>query len=143
MADMVLADVASLMQTVTGYTPESTGQVLLETMQLMGEPVSSRSAYNYSVLSISNRLISELFDINNAIRKKNGKATFTEYPILKTLSDTVPFEYETISNIFIYGLAYWLFVQDEEYTKANAMLAQYERGMMRAPAHYELVTRII
>lgn len=143
MADMTLASVASLMQTETGYIPLKEGEILDQTMQLMGEPRSVRADYEYSLLSISNRLITELYDINNATRVKNGKEEFTEYPVLITVNDILPFEYETISNIFIYGLAYWLFMQDEEYVKANAMLAQFNLGKTRAPAVYRKVKSIV
>lgn len=143
MADMTLAGVASLMQTEAQYTPKSEDEILDETMQFMGEPRSVKTQYAYSLISISNRLISELYLVNNACRVKNGKEPFVEYPLLTTMDDIVPFEYEIISNLFIYGLAYWLFVQDEENVKANAMLAQYNMAKASTPSIYKRVRSVV
>lgn len=138
--DLTLANVASLMQTETGYTPMVESDILRDTVLFMGE--EQDSFYTRSLISISNKLIVELFGINNAIRRKNGKEKFTEYPIITSMSDTLPFEYQAIEGMFVYGLAYWLFMQDEEWIKANAMLQQFNAMKQQfAPCLYTKVRR--
>ncbi len=97
----------------------------------MGEAQKYRKDYIPFVVGLTNRLISDLFRVNNTIREDAGKAPLTETPLVKTLSDQIPFEYETISNMMVYGLAWWLLFQDEENVKANAMNAIYEGNKQR------------
>ena len=143
MADVTLSDLASVVQTEHDWIPKQHNEVLSDTTRFMGE-AASYSYYATSMVATSNNLIVELFGINNAMRKKNGKPKFTEYPVITTIEDILPFEYNIIFGLFVYGLAYWLFVQDEEYMKANAMLAQYEAMKQKfAPCLYTPVESIV
>ena len=143
MADIVLADVASVVQTDHHWLPKHTSEILAETTQFMGKS-GSYAYYADGMVSITNNLIVELWGINNAARKKNLKPKFTEYPVITTMEDILPFEYEVIFGVFVYGLGYWLFMQDEEYLKANAMLAQFNAMKSKfAPALYTKVESIV
>lgn len=82
-------------------------------------------------VGLVNRLLGELFEINNSIRRNHGKSPLQSIPCLADSKDVIPYEYETISNIMVYGLAYWLLFQDEEQNMANVMNAMYEENKLR------------
>jgi len=142
MADIVLSELASVVQTEQGYKKSSVDDILVEALGMMGESPNDKQDFEEGLISTCNRLLTELYKANNAIRIINGKEPFTEYPVFTTAKDTVPLEYETISDAFVYGLAYWLLMRDDEYIKANAMLAQYNKFLEKPRATYRTVQSV-
>ncbi len=108
---------------------EYTGNDLLKkSMSLMGEESKYKSGYTPFVTDIVNQLLAECFDVNNTIRQSAGKTPLLEIPTIEKETDVIGYEYQTVVNIMVYGLAYWLLFQDDEYDKANACNALYGQG---------------
>jgi hypothetical protein len=143
MADTVLSELAAVVQTDGRYMAYTTDELLVEALGMMGESAADKQDFSDGLLTKANELIAELYNANNMIRQTNGKEPFTEYPVMMRETDVVPLEYETIRNGFVYGLAYWLLMLDDEYVKANAMLAQYNTFLARGRAAYRPVRSVV
>jgi len=116
---------------------------LSETMNQMGEGAKYRRDYEPFAVSLTNRLISECFEVNNSIRGAKGLEAKTVCPVMEGMDSEIPYEYETVSDILVYGLGYWLFYQDDEFGKANAMRAVYDENRNgRGKAAYTAIADI-
>lgn len=107
------------------------GGLLKKAMSLMGEEGKYESGYEPFVAEIVNQLLADCFDINNAIRESAGKEPLTVIPSVGKTADVLPYEYETLVSIMVYGLAYWLLFQDDENDKANVCNMMYEQNKVR------------
>lgn len=143
MADTVMSELASTLQTELAYKAYTVDDVLIEALGMMGESVNDKADFEDGLMPQMNELIAEVWKANNAVREANGKKPFTEYPVVKDKKDIVPLEYDTIRNAVVYGLAYWLLLIDDEYIKANAMLAQYNKFLGKGRAAYKTVESVM
>ncbi|WP_066649048.1 hypothetical protein [Christensenella timonensis] len=107
------------------------GGLLKRAMSLMGEEGKYESGYAPFVADIVNQLLADCFDINNSIRENAGKTPLASVPYVTKTEDELPYEYETLASIMVYGLAYWLLFQDDENDKANACNMMYEQNKIR------------
>lgn len=106
-------------------------RLLNEAMALMGEEQKYRKDYVEFAVDITNNLIADCFVINNTMREKKNKIPLVEFPVMQSMTDIIPYEYETLKNIMVYGMAFWLLYQDGENDKANIQNAMYEDNKKR------------
>ena len=110
---------------------DNTDLMLTESMNQMGETQKYRKDYAPFVMTLVNGVLADCFEFNNAMRENKGMEPLEEMPVVRSETDVIPYEYETLRMLMVYRLAYWLLFQDEENIKANAMLEEYELNMQK------------
>ena len=123
-----------------GYTL-TVDDLLDMAMEMMGEDQKSRRGYAPYAAGITNFLLADCFHANNAVRTQAQKQALTELPSVSVGTDVLPYEYETVINLLMPGMAFYLLVQDDENDKANIFNAVYEANKAKypktLPAEYE------
>ncbi|HBU11326.1 MAG TPA: hypothetical protein DEB31_00890 [Clostridiales bacterium] len=114
-----------------GNVTYTAGILVSEAMALMGESAKFRNEYMEFAVSVANNLAADCFAVNNAVRQSKGKERLSEAPVLYGEGDAIPYEYETLKNIMVYGMAFWLLYQDGELTRASAQHDIYEENKAR------------
>ena len=107
------------------------GELLKKAMSLMGEESKNENGYAPFVTDLVNGLLADCFSVNNTVRESAGKQPLTSIPTVTKTTDVLPYEYETLVNVMVYGLAYWLLFQDDESDKANVCNMMYEQNKVR------------
>lgn len=105
--------------------------LLRQAMSVMGEEAGYESGYATFTVNLVNQLMIDCFECNNTRRIFAGKEPLGGIPTVKNMEDIIPFEYEVISGVMSYGLAYWLLFQDDENDKANICNANYETNKIK------------
>lgn len=105
--------------------------LLRQAMSVMGEEERYESGYAEHAVDLTNLLMVDCFECNNTRRIAAGKEPLREVPMLGEMSDAIPFEYEIVTGVMRYGMAYWLLFQDDENDKANICNANYEVNKTR------------
>lgn len=114
--------------------------LLVGAMAIMGETEGYKSGYLPFLVKLTNQLLVDCFEANNAARADKGKEPLTGVPLIKAEDDILEYEDAIILNVMNYGLAFWLLFQDDENDKANACNTVYEENKIKvAKAQYENV----
>lgn len=107
-------------------------ELLTKAMAIMGETEGYKSGYLPFLVELVNQLLADCFAINNAVREEAGKAPLISIPWISAEEDAIVYEIEIVTNVMVYGLAFWLLFQDDENDKANVCNAAYETNKTRA-----------
>lgn len=106
-------------------------ELLRQAMSVMGEESRYESGYAKFAVDLVNQLMVDCFECNNTRRIFAGREPLAEPPVVVAMGDVIPFEYEVVTGVLRYGLAYWLLFQDDENDKANICNANYEANKVR------------
>jgi len=77
-----------------------------------------------------NGLLSENFDLNNAIRESKGEDALEKVPFISADTDVIKYEREMCYEILPYGLAKFFFI-DDDLSKFNIFDTEYNNARMR------------
>lgn len=106
--------------------------LLKKAMAVMGETERYKSGYAPFLVDLTNQLLMECFDANNAAREGKGIAPLEEIPQVMKAEGELEYEPEVVVNVMAYGLAFWLLFQDDENDKANICAEKYEINKVKA-----------
>lgn len=88
------------------------------------------------VLQWMNLLLSESFTYENALRRFKGLEELTEIPVLNSLQDEIPYQYEIIDPALIYGLTSFIAQDDDNEYRTQRYRAMYVQALYDTQ-HYE------
>ena len=77
--------------------------IIKASVALMGDDYDLTDDYT-NLISILNLIISETFDLNNAIREYKGLVPFTDIPTVISLTDVMTYD-SRVLNILAYAVA--------------------------------------
>ncbi len=106
-------------------------RLLGNAMKLMGEPAKYDKNYSEFAVECANAVIADCWVVNNSMREAAGLEPYDFYPVMKERSEIIPYEFECLQNIMVYGMAFWLLYQDEDNDKASVMNQIYEANKLR------------
>jgi hypothetical protein len=79
-------------------------ELLQEALGLLQSDMTETTDYEAAALVYINRLLIDLFDVNNSAMEADGATALTEMPSLAALTSSIPYEQEIVRNIMLYGL---------------------------------------
>lgn len=106
-------------------------QLYRTTLAIMSENESNASSYTEFVIPNINVLLSELFDTENSLRATNGDVLLIEIPEIITLTDVIPYNEQICRTVMPYGLATYLALGDDEYSKAGFYDSRYQTSKLK------------
>ncbi len=95
-------------------------------MVLMFGDAADAAEYEQMALPTLNRLLAENFAVNNALRRMRGKQPMQEIPLLTKPEEAVDYEPEFVRNILQFGMAGYLFADDDTKNIATGYKEKYE-----------------
>lgn len=106
-----------------------TCQMLFDiTIGLMNEQRQNSISYSEFILPVINTVLSELLEDENAFRKMEGTDTLDEAPYMTDLNDIIPYHRELIQNVMPFGVGLYLYLGDDEMTKATYFSTKYDEN---------------
>ena len=106
-------------------------QLYRTTLAIMSENESNASSYTEFVIPNINVLLSELFDTENSLRVAEGQPILTEIPQVAQLTDVLPYNEQLCRTVMPYGLAVYLSLGDDEYSKAGFYDSRYQTSKLK------------
>ena len=106
-------------------------QLYRTTLAIMSENESNASSYTEFVIPNINVLLSELYDTENSLRASNGEVLLTEIPEITQLTDVLPYNEQLCRTVMPYGLAVYLSLGDDEYSKAGFYDSRYQTSKLK------------
>ena len=106
-------------------------QLYKATLAVMSENESNASSYNEFVVPNINLLLSELFDAENSLRVASGANILINIPEIATLNDELPYQELICRTVMPYGLAVYLSLGDDEYSKAGFYDSRYQVAKLK------------
>ena len=88
---------------------------------------SSSTIYDNYVIPNVNRLIRELFDMNNSERIWNEKTPLSKPPYVSQMTDEIKYEEVIVREIMPLGLAAYFFV-DDDLSKYSIFITDYKNA---------------
>ena len=101
-------------------------QLYRTTLAIMSENESNASSYTEFLIPNINLLLSELFDAENSLRATSGADILTDIPEIMSMTDELPYQEQLCRTVMPYGLATYLALGDDEYTKAGFYDSRYQ-----------------
>lgn len=106
-------------------------QLYRTTLAIMSENESNASSYTEFVIPNINVLLSELYDTENSLRASNSEVLLTEIPEITQLTDELPYNEQLCRTVMPYGLAVYLSLGDDEYSKAGFYDSRYQTSKLK------------
>lgn len=112
-------------------------QVYKTTLAIMSENESNASSYTEFVIPNINIILSELFDIENSIRSEVSVDLLNAIPVVSAMDEEIPYSEQLCRTVLPYGLAVYLAMGDDEYSKAGFYDSRYQMAKAKyARANY-------
>ncbi|HBS60884.1 MAG TPA: hypothetical protein DEA44_16680 [Firmicutes bacterium] len=109
-------------------------QIFDSVIALMFAESGDKPDYEANYIAQLNMKLEEVFNANNSIRIKKGKAALEEPPFITSLSDDVGYEFELERSLLPLGIAGDLYVDDDETGIANDYRERYRIGIIQKAA---------
>ena len=106
-------------------------QLYRTTLAIMSENESNASSYTEFLIPNINLLLSELFDAENSLRATSGADILTDIPEIMSMTDELPYQEQLCRTEMPYGLATYLALGDDEYTKAGFYDSRYQTSKLK------------
>lgn len=84
------------------------------------------------MLAWCNLLIAETFEYENVFRNANGIPELSEIPKLENEKDEIPYNERLVRGAFPYGMARWIFRENEDIAASHEYYALYANAIREA-----------
>ena len=118
-------------------------QLYRTTLAIMSENESNASSYTEFLIPNINLLLSELFDAENSLRATSGADILADIPEIMSMTDELPYQEQLCRTVMPYGLATYLALGDDEYTKRASTIQGTRRPKASIPEQTMLMSAII
>lgn len=101
-------------------------QLYKTTLATMSESESNASSYLEFVIPNINMLLGELLDAENSMRTEQKLPLLASAPEVASMDDEIPYQEQICRTVMPYGLAVYLSLGDDEYSKAGFFDSRYQ-----------------
>ena len=95
------------------------------------EEASDAALENYMV-GWANQLLADTFEAENAIRRAEGEAELLLPPVLSSPEDEIPYYEVLTAKAFPYGMARWIFRDEEDVSGSREYYSLYVAAIREA-----------
>ena len=100
-------------------------EIYRSVLALMFMDDNDASEYQKNFLVQLNMKLEECFETNNSVRIAKGKEAMEEPPMIESLEEEVPYEFELTRSVIPLGIAGDLYVDDDETGISNDYRERY------------------
>ena len=106
-------------------------EIYRSVLALMFMDDNDAAEYQKNFLVQLNMKLEECFETNNSVRIAKGKEAMEEPPMIESLEEEVPYEFELTRSVIPLGIAGDLYVDDDETGISSAIWHGRHRGCGR------------
>lgn len=99
--------------------------LMIISLALMGEQADAVSDYRSYAVTAVNIVLAETFPLENQLREVKEEELLLQAPVMKELTDTIPYDMRLLMTCLSYGVAAKLTMEDDDPAKFNYLNGMY------------------